>query len=181
MKTIKIFFITTILFALSAHSQITKGNWIVGGSANFNNSNSVNSDGDITGSGNGVQIYPNIGYFVYDKFAVGLSAGFSYGKPSGSPSNTSYGLSPFVRYYFLKPDKLINVLAEASYGYNISKIQGNSNTFDSRGYRVKAGPVLYFNSSVGLELTFNYNSSNSDGNTYNYFQAGFGFQIHLEK
>lgn len=180
MKKIKLIFFAILLFGTIANAQITKGNWMVGGSANFNNSNSVNSDGEITGSGNGVQIYPNIGCFIYDKFAIGLSAGFSYGKPSGAVSNTSFGASPFVRYYFLKPDKLINILAEGSYGYNISKIQGNNNTFESRGYKIKAGPVLYFNSSVGLELTLNYNSSNSDGNTYNYFQAGFGFQIHLE-
>lgn len=180
MKSIKTLLIVSILLTTVSNAQITKSNWMVGGTAIFTNSKSLDKDGEITGSGNGIQVNPNIGYFVYDKFAIGLSASFGYGKTSGAPSNTSYGASPFVRYYFLKPEKLINILAEASYGYSISKIQGNSDSFDSRGYRLKAGPVLYFNSSVGLEFTLNYNSSNSDGNTYNYFQAGFGFQIHLK-
>ena len=37
MKTIKLFFITTILFAIAANAQITKGNWMVGGSGSFTN------------------------------------------------------------------------------------------------------------------------------------------------
>lgn len=179
MKLIKLLFIVTLLFTVSANAQITKGNWMVGGDASFNNSKVINDENEIIGSGNGIRIFPNIGYFLIDKFAIGINGNFNYGKTSGASSNTSFGGGPFARYYFLKPEKRVNVFAEANYNYYTSYSQGNATT-NSSSYRFKAGPVIYFNSSVGLELTLNY-SSEKFSYTSKYFTVGFGFQIHLEK
>jgi len=49
-----------------------------------------------------------------------------------------------------------------------------------------AGPVIYFNSSVGLEVLLGYSSSLEDVENANKevrkgFQVAVGFQIHLEK
>jgi hypothetical protein len=101
MKTIKLFFIATILFTVSANSQITKGNWMVGGDASYDNSKVFDTNNEIIGSGNSIRIFPNIGYFIIDKFALGLNGNFNYGKSNGSPSNVGYGGGPFARYYFL--------------------------------------------------------------------------------
>lgn len=180
MKTIKLFFIATILFTISANSQITKGNWMVGGDASYNNSKVFDTNNEIIGSGNSIRIFPNIGYFIIDKFALGLNGNFNYGKSNGSPSNVGYGGGPFARYYFLKPEKRINLLAEANYNYYSSKTQGFDSSNGSN-YRFKAGPVIYFNSSVGLEMSLNYISEKSSNFTSKYFTVGFGFQIHLEK
>ncbi|POY39572.1 hypothetical protein C3L50_10415 [Flavobacterium alvei] len=184
MKTIKIFFITTILFTLSAHSQITKGNWMVGGSGNFTNYKSTfkSNNTEFTQTGSGINISPNLGYFVADNFAVGTAVGFSFSNPSGANNNShSYGISPFVRYYFRKSEKIINPFLQTSYGYGKGESDdGGSNK--SSGYTIKGGSAIFFNSSVALELSLNYNSSkyNSD-TTYNDFTIGIGFQIHLEK
>ncbi len=49
-----------------------------------------------------------------------------------------------------------------------------------------AGPVIFFNTSVGLEFLLGYSSSIEDikdryKNSIQGFQIGIGFQIHLEK
>jgi hypothetical protein len=48
---------------------------------------------------------------------------------------------------------------------------------------INAGPVIFLNSSVGVEFTIGYSSTHIKGNNdnNNVFQTGIGFQIHLEK
>ena len=48
-------------------------------------------------------------------------------------------------------------------------------------YKFKVGSVIYFNSSVGLELALNYFSESSSDSKYNYLIISLGFQIHLIK
>lgn len=105
MKTIRLFFIATILFTISVNSQITKKNWMVGGNAYFDNSNAKNSNGEEIQSSTQIIVQPNIGYFFYDRFASGLSASYGYGKTKGGNSNSGFSVGPFVRYYFFKNRK----------------------------------------------------------------------------
>jgi hypothetical protein len=68
---------------------------------------------------------------------------------------------------------------EANYNYG-----KNFNTQDfTTSYGIKTGPVVYFNSSVGLELLAKYQHVfySSDSYTTNSLQIGLGLQIHLEK
>ena len=184
MKTIKLFFIATILFTISANSQITNGNWMVGGSGNFTNYKSTfqSNNTEITQTGSGLTISPNLGYFIADNVALGTIVSFSFSNPSGDNNNShGYGISPFVRYYFRKSDKMINPFLQTSYSFNEGKSDsGGSNK--STGYTIKGGSAIFFNSSVALELSLNYDSSkfNSDVKSNN-FTVGIGFQIHLEK
>lgn len=180
MKAIKVLFISTILFTITTNAQITKGNWMVGGDASYNNTKVLNNNGEIIGSGNGIRVFPNIGYFFIDKLTIGVNGNFNYGKSNGSPSSIGYGGGPFIRYYFLNPEKRINFFADLNYNYYTSKTQGFKST-DGNSYRIKTGSVIYFNSSVGLELTLNYNTEKFSDYISKYFIVGFGFQIHLEK
>lgn len=179
MKTIKIFFAITLLSFFTSNAQITEGNWMVGGNAYFDNSNAKNSNGVEIQSNTQIRVQPNIGYFFYDKFASGLSANYGYGKPKGGNSNSGFGVGPFIRYYFLKTEKNLNFLVEANYYYG--KDFNKSDFVTNYGF--KTGPVIYFNSSVGLELLAKYEHVfySSDSFTTNSFQIGLGLQIHLEK
>ena len=178
-KKVKIIPATLLLISISATSQITKGNFMVGGSGYFNNSNAKNSEGAQIQSGSQIILQPNIGYFIYDRFVTGLTTRFGYSKTNGSKSSFGFGLGPFVRYYFLKTDKNINFLLEANYNYGKDFNTPDFNTT----YGFKIGPVIYFNSSVGLELLAKYENSfiSSAAFTVNSFQIGLGLQIHLEK
>jgi hypothetical protein len=184
MKTTKLFVTITILSFLTSNAQITKGNWMVGGSGNFTNYKSTFQSGntEMTQSGSALYISPNLGYFIVDNVVLGSIVSFSFSNPSGDNNNSQgYGLSPFIRYYFRKSDKMINPFLQTSYSFNQGKSDsGGSNK--SNGYTVKGGSAIFFNSSVALELSLNYDSQkfNSDVKSNN-FTVGIGFQIHLEK
>lgn len=186
MKTIKMFFIITILFTISANSQITKGNWMVGGSGSFINYKNTYPDHitETTQTGYAFELLPNVGYFVVDNFSIGSIVSFSFDNPSGPDNNSlGFGLAPFVRYYFIKSEKIINPFLQASYSFNRSKIQLEDGYNKSSEYRLKGGSAFFLNSSVALEITIEYSSSinNVNNNQYDRFTTGIGLQIHLEK
>ncbi|WP_445736273.1 outer membrane beta-barrel protein [Mariniflexile sp.] len=176
MKTLTLFFLVLFATLLTANAQITKGNWMVGGTGNFYSAQLKNDN--MTSNGIGLELRPNLGYFITDKFAMGMSPLFAYYKPENGISVISYGIGPYIRYYFLKPENRINVLSHVGYSYfGDNRANDKSTALDFR-----AGPVVFFNSSVALEMTLNYNLNKLDSSTnYNIFSLGLGFQIHLEK
>lgn len=187
MTTLKTLCILTLLFSLNINSQITKGNWMVGGSGYFSTSKSESTSSFSTNvgvqSGIGFQIQPNIGYFIDDKFVVGLSPsiGFSRNNDNKSSGIWFYGGGPFARYYLLKSDNRVNILTHIGYYYS----KDNDNKSSYNNFVGKIGPVLYFNSSVALELTANYSVDTFRDPNYktvnNDFSIRIGLQIHLEK
>ena len=174
-----LFFISTFSF-----SQITKGNWMVGGSGSLYKTKAGNQTS--TTEGNGLNIYGNIGHFLNDKFVVGLTPSVSYSKTKGnSEIGKGYGIGIFTRYYFLNVENRINLLSHIEYRYT-SSYSGSTKTGNGNNLIFKAGPVIYFNSSVGLEITLNYENNNikskyGSDSTFNNLNIGVGFQIHLEK
>lgn len=187
MRTL--FFLLALTFSLTINAQITKGNWLVGGDGNYSSIKySFENNGIKTEStANSIRLNPNLGYFISDKFAGGLQLNFAFLEPGSSIKSTSYSFGPFIRYYFLEQSKRINIFAQANYNFGFGKNASNIET-DTNGYGLKAGTVLFFNSSVGIELSLSYTNSNSKSNfkgssenTSKTFLVGLGFQIHLEK
>ena len=191
MKTTLITLLFTVTLT-SADAQLTKGNWLVGGTGNFSSMKNTYSNSNYyqTSEVTDIRISPNIGYFVINKLAVGLRPSFSKNKAQvtttgGLSTNVNrFEIGPFVRYYFLKDEDRYNILSEVSYQYGIYRFKpdkGNINTFS-----VLVGPVIYFNSVVGLEFLLGYYKRNEDvSGSFKTEQKGFqiaaGFQIHLEK
>lgn len=196
MKTLKSICIALVLFTISSNAQITKGNWMVGGNGSFSSKKFTSSDGTgLTNIGiyREIEISPNIGYFVINQLALGLRLGYQGEFYPGNDNvveqnyNTISG-GIFVRYYFLKPEKLVNIFIEGD--YLIGNRHGSSWGFDSfdetiNKYKIMGGAALFFNSSVGLELTLQYGSEKRTFNQSKVitddFQVGLGFQIYLEK
>ena len=187
LKTLLLLTISTSSFA-----QLSKRNWLVGGSGSFYSSNSTYKTSNYYQESEefNLGISPSIGYFFADKLAAGLRPSFSWGK--GEVTTTGGGKSdikrfligPFVRYYLLSPEKPSNILTEANYQFGTISFSPGKGSISS--YSIAAGPVIYFNSSVGLEFTIGYNSRTEDAeNSYKTtqkgLQIGIGFQIHLEK
>jgi len=172
------FFLTSIiivLFSITANSQITKGNWMVGGDAyySYDKYNSTSETWSIYFS-------PNVGYFFLDKLAVGIKPTFGIAKKS----KAGYGIDVFTRYYFLKSTKIINFFIEPKGGISYSKSRGGD-SINSYNYGIKAGQALFLNQSVALEFFMDYNNragsyKNIKSNSQRIF-FGFGLQIHLEK
>jgi len=189
-------FMTILIILLSSIitcGQLTKGNWLVGGTGNF--LTSKNTYTSITYSSTSdridIKISPSIGYFFVDKIASGLRISYSKFKdevngPGGGYSNINrFEFGPFVRYYFLKSENQYNILTDLSYQYGLYRFKptkGNINTLS-----LSAGPVIYFNTVVGLEFLLGYYNrkevikQNGDiTNKQSGFQIGIGLQIHLE-
>ena len=111
MKIIKLFIIS-VLFTLTANSQITKGNWLMGGNASISYTKSIPKQtntylNSAEGKTFSILLQPNIGYFVVDKFAIGLKLGVTNTYPTNQSfqiNQTQFSISPFLRYYLLKTD-----------------------------------------------------------------------------
>ena len=173
-----LFFFIAFIFCGHADSQITKGNWLVGGNANFSLQQEMLNQSNITGFS--INAAPDIGYFIIDKFAAGAKTKLSYRfiKLNGPVDKSTYlGFGPFLRYYFLSTSNRINIFAESAYQYSVD-FKGHS----QNDFNFSAGPVIYFNTSVGLEFAFTYDTfKGTISGPANTFSFGIGFQIHLEK
>lgn len=181
MKKAILSIIVVSLIISTAQSQIAKSNWLIGGTASLRSSNYDVGTG-ITDKQIIVQLSGDVGYFIIDKFAVGLKPGYSRTETK-SPHNivNTYNIGPFIRYYFLPKEKFVNVFSELSYQYGLTKSnQGVSQ--NSNNISAIAGCAVFFNSSVALEFTLGYSSFsyNTSGNVKS-IMAGIGFHFHLEK
>lgn len=169
-------------FNYGANSQITQGNWLVGGNATFSKLQSSSTAAAQFKQTN-FQINPLVGYFLKDKFVVGLNPSLLYGSNSVGNSNTIIKIGPFMRYYFLDPENIFNLFAQSNYSYG--SITGKGQHLGQRlnSFSFSGGPVLYFNTSVGLEFILSYSTTKVIGfsGTNNELSFGIGFQIHLEK
>jgi hypothetical protein len=192
MKQSLLIVLTTLTF--QSFGQLTKGNWLVGGTGNFLTSKNTYTSPTYSSTSEriDINISPNVGYFIIDKLAAGLRSSFSKYKEQvngagGGYSNLNrFEFGPFMRYYFLSAEKQYNILSDINYQYGLywfTPTKGSINTFSA-----SAGPVIYFNSSVGMEFLLGYYSRKEviqqNGDIINHqkgFQIGIGFQIHLEK
>jgi hypothetical protein len=165
-----------------ANSQITKDDWLLGGSISFSSLKN-SSTAAVQFSQTNFQISPLIGYFVKDKFAIGINPSYSFGSTNYGTRSSIIGIGPFSRYYFLHTDNIFNLFAEGSYSYGIIIGKGPGVTQKSNTFSISGGPVLYFNTSVGLEFIFGYSTTKVVDFTgrNNEIRAGIGFKFHLEK
>jgi len=134
-----ILLLVVFMFAISANSQINKGQWMIGGELDFSSTrnegtmNTAHQDFKSTS----LEIAPGVGYFFANNFAGGIRfiVGSSKTKQEitatdlmgnnlidrAEAKSNPVGISPFVRYYFLPATKKINVFADLSYAYTKDK------------------------------------------------------------
>lgn len=180
-------------FLFTSKAQITKGNWLVGGNGSFSYTDNKSSS-YLNYKSNMFTISPNLGHFFIDKFAAGVKIAISTSKAnypstpvlqSYSARITFFNFGPFLRYYLLNLENNYNILIEGTYLHQIRK-SNNSNITSkesANSYGINAGPVVYFNSSVGIEFTVGYSSLKFEGfeGRNSSLSANIGLQIHLEK
>lgn len=179
--------LTAFLFiSLNSFSQITQGNWLVGGNAGFSSAKIDAISGGVEKI-NTLNISPNVGYFLLDKFAGGLKVSYVSISDITSYSNIkqqSFQLGPFGRYYFLNVDKRTNFFLEANYQYGIITNNTASNKSNQNTFSIYGGTSIFLNSSVAIEIAIGYAKKTSDGATStsnSTLLSTIGFQIHLDK
>lgn len=135
-------FTITLFLSTASQGQLTKGNWLVGGTGKFFSytQSSTSSDFSVVGKYNQIDISPSIGYFVVDKLAFGLKPTFSSinGKsitPEGISTNVQrYWIGPFGRYYFLNSEKQYNIVTDVTYQFGFlggGLVKGSLATFSA--------------------------------------------------
>jgi hypothetical protein len=191
-----LFFFLLIVLSFQSFGQLEKGTWLAGGTGSLYSYNEdfTSTNASFTAKYTSIDISTGVGYFVIDKLASGLRPYLSTfkGESSGGGSNNNlkFTIGPFIRYYFLNPDKQFNILGDVSYQFGINNNKGGNNdkgkfnTFSFMG-----GIEAFFNSSVGIEVLLGYsqkvitidNSLSSLNSNKRGFQTSIGFQFHLVK
>lgn len=191
MKSLFLFLLFAFILILHANCQIEKNYWLTGGMAKFYNYNSEISSTNFNTQAKYTQVELSaiIGYFIADKFSIGLKPTFSSIKGrvtstgGGSTNVQRYLMGPFCRYYLLEKEKQTNIVSEISYqiGTFGGGLKGSLNTFSAL-----IGPELFFNSSAGIEFLIGYcytkeDAKNAIKEVRKGIQFSIGFQLHLTK
>jgi len=192
MKKLAVLFLFSV-FIIKSHSQITKGNWLVGGSMAYSKENSSRND-VVNRKERTIDVSGNVGYFIVPKLTGGirLNSFFSkqkYPQIDGSYSTISQnnlGVGPFARYYFLNAENQINIFTDEGILYSVLRIKSTSTQKSyekTLKYYFSGGAVIFLNTSVGIELILSYNNTkvikyDSKGESV---QFRVGLQFYLEK
>jgi hypothetical protein len=193
MRYISSFLILSVFFS-NVQAQLSKGTWLLGGTASLSatrnsySSTVINSTWDEVN----IKILPSIGYFLADKFSVGFRPGYTKIKaetagPGGGNTNENrldFGL--FTRYYFINADKSFNVLSDVGYQYGTYWFTPTKGT--RHNFSASAGIAAFFNTSVAVEMLIGYyiqTEKRRDPENalieYRGLQMSIGFLFHLEK
>ena len=194
MKPISILFFSIFILMTSVKGQLAKGSWMIGGQGSYEHFETILNYYRYTAPNKGtfVRISPEEGYFIKNKFIIGIREFFQWYKyyktsPLVGISNDNTKqlvIGPFIKYYFLKENKLVNMLGELCYQYGI--IWSKQNNGAVRNFSALTGPVIFFNSSIALELLIGYNQNNENLNK-DFFQSqksfvtSIGFTFHFTK
>jgi len=175
-------------YSLNANCQIDKSNWLIGGNGNFSSLKEYDNLNNKISTAKYMLLSTNVGYFLFDKLAAGIRLRFSYQKstfPGATYANSysEFGVGPFVRYYYLKKENLVNIFSEISYQFNFAKSSNSTFKGNQNSLAFLAGPVIFFNNNISLEFPIGYSITKNQlsNNKTNSLQFGVGLQIHLEK
>ncbi|MBF01702.1 MAG: hypothetical protein CMP76_00235 [Flavobacterium sp.] len=145
----------------------SQGNILLEGNLGFSSSNDKNTETKT----NSFEFNPKAGYFLNDKFALGLelSVGSDKEEVAGTETdkNSNFGAGVFARYYFLDLGQRFKTYAEAGVGFN----SGKQGLADAKYSGVGAGAGLginYFlteNFAINFALTdiLSYSTNKYDG------------------
>ena len=160
----------------TAYSPLQKGNWLVGAGLGSLN-HTVNSGGFFA------SVYPCAGYFINNSLAIGTQVELNVYLSKGIGDNSTYGLSPFLRYYFPGGETVRNRwFAEARTGFRRENYKDENNArVISSVFGVSGGYAYFVSNSVALEGTLNLNRNNNygSGNGSTNLSLGLAFQIYL--
>lgn len=189
------FFLVFVLFSLPTFAQLEKGTWMLGGTASLRAFEETYTSNDFKAVENKLnfKIAPNIGYFITNKFNIGLRTAYESSQTYfvvNTPTRLhNIAIGPFARYYLLNIEKPFNILIDAGYqlGYSwwVPPVDntGYYNNSKSNNFEISIGPVVFLTENVALELSLGYIYQNSTRKDYSTtinkgFNTGVGIQFH---
>lgn len=196
------FFLTLIFISEQLVAQTNMGSFMIGGNAYFSISETENYNSEVKLSS--TSFSPQLGYFVFDNFAVGLAMPIGFHKYKTTydvqqdpityeTKNNSLGIGPFLRYYV--PLGKIFLFAEGSYSF--SKSSGTILSFDPQSgglierdnitknqtFWIGPGIAMMVNKHIGIEGLLSYKNTSINNNNNPFAksdQQGIFFELGLQ-
>ncbi len=174
-------FIAFVLYSNFGTAQIVKNNWLVGGQLSFDHTKTKVEEIERTNTV--IQGKPQAGYFILDKLAAGIQFDLirSSSKSNTKSVATTFGIGPFVRYYFLPSEKRVNIVTDARAAFYVTSNSQTVSNSKFTSYSCSAGPVVFLNSSVAIELLMGYTGYTEPNSTQHGIRTSLGIQVHLER
>lgn len=162
--------------APAANTAVQQGNFLVG-------SNLGSIGQNLQSNTFSLNLNPRIGYFISSNVAVGTEVQLNLYLFQGD-GNISYGLTPFIRYYFPEEAPAANRwFGEAVVGLGGSNYRySNGDRAISAVYGIGGGYAYFLAPNVALEGTLDLIRSRADINAdtgTTGLSLGFAFQIYL--
>lgn len=157
----------------AANAQTDQNDWMVGGNFRLNTSDNNTQ----------IAFTPNAGVFLVDNLAFGGNFSLSYSK-SGNNKYTSFGVGPFVRYYFTTESQAVRPIIHGSFNYlsTKQKIINVSSTNTGSNFFIGGGAAMFISKNVSIDALMGYDRTkykNFDGSGG--FAFNVGFQVYLLK
>jgi len=156
-----LFAILLVLTVDAGFAQLNKGNFLVAGNSNAR----ISAISSGTGAGKTnfastiISVSPQAGYFVTDRFPVGLYVSFQHENLYKYLMNNSLEIGPFTRYYLSKSQKLIPYL-EGKIGFGKTSSQSKYDDHHTTSKLMSAsagiGATYLLNQHVGLDISMGY-------------------------
>jgi hypothetical protein len=163
-----------ILIAGAASAQTERGNWLVGGNLDLNTVSNATR----------FNISPMVGYFFVDNFAAGGNLNFDLAK-YGDSKVTTWGIGPFVRYYFGTGNVRPLLDGDLNFTSNKTKLTSTETSSTSNGmnYFLGGGVAAFINRNVSIEGLAGYSHTkirhSGEDNGSGGFNLRIGFQVYL--
>ncbi len=170
----KILIVLTLLTGVcNLHAQTAKNDWMVGGNFRLNTSDNNTQ----------IAFTPNAGLFIVENLAFGGNFSLAYTK-SGNNKYTTFGIGPFLRYYFTTESQAVRPVIHGSFNFlsNKQKIGNLSSTTSGTNFFIGGGAAMFISKNVSIDALMGYdrtkykNFSGSGGFAFN-----IGFQVYLLK
>jgi len=138
----------------SSSYGFSQGNILLEGNLGFESTNDKNDDTKTSG----FQFNPKVGYFLTDKFAVGVELGIGSAKTEFDGTDvekeSNFNAGVFGRYYFLDLGQRFKTYAEAGVGFGSTKEGLDDAEIKATGVRFNAGLGINYFISDSFAINF---------------------------
>jgi len=168
MKNVSLILLFIFTLTFSAHSQISKGTWMLGGNLSLGSFSSKDFKADpILSQSANFSITPRVGWFIRENLVIGLSPSYSFSSqntnsPAQDNRTSSFSFAPFIRTYKTLYEKWA-IFADfngISVNFASSKYEGDNipiREASSQGYQlgifVSPGVTYFITPKVGIEAS----------------------------
>lgn len=158
-----------ILLASTAFAQTEKGTIMAGGQLALRTASNASN----------FRLNPNFGYFFKDNFAFGGNLNLDFSK-QGSLSSNTFGIGPFMRYYFGKSQAKPFAVVNANYLTQTVKTGSTSVNSSGFGFLFGLGFAAFLNRNIAVEgiTGYDYSKYSSTAGAGG-FSLSLGFQLYF--